>query len=413
LSEKLVADPKDIELTVHYKVEIITPLLIYKQPGFLGEQYPFSIKLTRAETYEVKSLVIAFCEVDNNPKSLVIQPVKVRKASIRSVDSDDIPSWSYLLYISNPENGLVEKLEDYQYTLIEVKDQVLNFFMKFREEGNKSFEVIFRYTACRQLTNNTLTPEFTLEHKEYFNVQVLCPFILKTEWIIPDPNTSCNNAYFNKTHLGINKKAILNTKISTGSFPKVEIHNVSLKTKGDFVNDCTKELTHWKKWPITLSEYESLSLSFIIVALRKFENQQMADIDVLWNRSGKNENKSICSIPLPHITANDSSIDVTLTSVPPIAKRFKELFTDYIIRNTTNAMIEIKVKIEESLHFFLAGEIETRIILPPYETEAIKFGLVPLRCGKFDLPSICVSMVAVSEPIINSNFKHSIYVFPN
>eukprot|EP00826_Nyctotherus_ovalis_P014870 TRINITY_DN14183_c0_g1_i1.p1 TRINITY_DN14183_c0_g1~~TRINITY_DN14183_c0_g1_i1.p1 ORF type:complete len:375 (+),score=103.30 TRINITY_DN14183_c0_g1_i1:353-1477(+) len=373
--------------------------------------------------YEVENLLITFCEIKEAAKGNAVQR---RKASIKSVDSSEAFNWSYLLYITNidKESKSVEKLEQHQYSVISlgVAEQILDFFMEFREEGKKSFEVIFRYTARKKLNDGKLQPEFTLEHRECLNVLVLCPFVLTTEWITPDPNINCDNAHFYfigqpKTHLGINKKAVLNGKISAGSFPKVDIYGVALKPKDDSVADCTSELTNWKRWPVTLSEYESLSISFLMLPLKLFNDQQVADIEILWNRNkGSETERFICSIPLPPVSAIESCIEVAIASAPPRARKFREFFVDYAIRNTTGSIIEIRVKVGESPHFYLAGEIESKIILPPHEAEHIKFGLVPLRCGKFDLPDIYISMIVMggmSEPIINNNFKYSIYVFPN
>ena len=298
--------------------------------------------------------------------------------------------------------------------------------MEFREEGKKKFEVIYRYTARKICQNGTRESEFIMENKECFSIEVLCPFILMNEWITPDPNLKCNNTrfYFNgqlKTNLGLDKKAILGVKISTGSFPKVDIHGIKLKVKDgnetNYIDDCTKEVNEWKEWPITLNESESLAVAFSILPLKLFNEQQIAEVEIQWNRTGlPATERAICSIPLLPTSTIDSCINISIASLSPKAIKYKEFFVDYIIRNTTSNIIEIKVSVGEALSFFLGGDLEARLILPPYEFDNFKLVLVPLKCGKFELPSISVSMIAmggVSEPIIDNNFKYSIYVFPN
>jgi len=423
LVEYFPSDPKQMELRVYDKTEIISSSLIYKQPTFLGEHYPISIKLVQSEMYEIEDLLITFCKIDVN-KASAGEVLQVPKASIKSIDCPDDFDWNYFLYIVNSEEDKisVEKLEDHQYnvTSLEKIEQILNFFMEFRVEGRKSFEVIFRYKTRKKLNN--LQSAFTLEHKELFNVDVLCPFILTTEWITPDPNVNCDNTHFYfigqpRTHLGIHKKAILNAKITAGSFPKVKIYNVAFKSKDELIMNCTNEVTSWNNWPITLSECESLSLSFVVMALRQFNNQQVADIEILWNRNEESKAKRfICSIPLQPISTIESCVEISITSIPPKAKKFKEFLVGYAIKNTTESIIETKVRIEDSPHFYLAGEIETKIILPPCGIDYIKYAFIPLRCGKFDLPSLFVwrmVMGGMRETIINNNFKCSIYVFPS
>jgi len=418
---------------------VIETSISHTQPAFLGEQYPVNISVKQIDTYEVSNLLITFCEIIDEEKQQKTHVDRKasrknsRKASIVSVDSADSPDWSYALYLekiekneSGAEISNITKLPHHHHTISSFngRQENIKFFMQFREEGRKNFELIYRYTGKKTFKDGTTSTEFTLENREYFFVDVLCPFVLSSEWITPEPCMSCANTQFYqsgqaKTHLGIGKKALLGAKISTGSHPKVKIHDVKLKVKDDgtikLIEDCTIQDSKWQGWPIVLGISESLSATFSVLPLVSFNDQQIADIEILWSRATEKESeKTVCAIPLPQVTATDSCVDVIMTSIPTKAVKFKEFFVTYELKNTTGAVIETKLSMDESPHFFISGEISTKITLPPYVTDEIKFGLTPLRCGKFDLPSMTISMIAGGscEPIIDGHFKHAIYVFP-
>ena len=63
----------------------------------------------------------------------------------------------------------------------------------------------------------------------------------------------------------------------------------------------------------------------------------------------------------------------------------------------------------------ILGEILSVINIPPYSTEEIRYGLLPLKCGKLQLPKPTVILLdhnKENEIIIDDNFDETICVFP-
>ncbi len=406
----------------------------HKQPAFLGERYPISLALKQTETYEVTSMLATFCEYVEDEKSrqrvrkLSSSSPSKRRASVVSSDSADPPDWSYVLFVKTPAAEDSVKLQQHNYSLpVPIpREQTAQFSMQFREEGRKGFELILRYTAHKTLRDGTKSADFTLENKAFFTVEVLCPFVLVCEWLTPEPCLSTANSQFYcdglpRVHVGIGKKALLGVRLSTGSYPEVEMHSVRLKLKENegtgLADDCTPPAVPWTHWPLVLGPSESFSATYSILPTMKFTEKQIGDLEIVWNRAaeaGKGE-KITCAIPVWPASAVNYCIDVSM--VPPLrAVKYREFFVTYSLKNTTGTSIEIKVVTEESPHFFIIGEINTQLVLPPYETDELKFGLIPLRCGKFDLPITTVSVIiggGVTEPIVDRHFSNSIYVFPS
>ncbi len=422
-----------VQLSVFSTERIISCSAQHKPPAFLGERYPVAFPLKQSEGYEVSALLLTFCEYTEDEKSRqrVRKLSAGRKASLVNAESTESPGWSYMLFVAkSEEEGVVNKLPQHNYAISEParKEQVVQFFIQFHEEGQKQFELILRCTARKVLRDGTMSPEFTMESKLQFGIEVLPPFMIACEWITPEPCANWANARFyfngeNRTVVGRGKKALLGVRISTGSHSEVEVHDVKLKIKDDngthLAENCTPDAAGWKQWPLVLGAAEALSLTYSILPLAAFNEQQVGDLEIVWNRatdSGKTEEKIVCAIPLWQVSSEEFGVDVSMLGVSDHITKLHEFFVTYGLRNTTAQTVEVKVVMEESPHFFVVGEVSTKITLPPYESDELKFGMIPLRGGKFDLPTIAISKVvagAVADPVLDRQFSRSVYVFPS
>ena len=424
----MIPGEKKAQLFIRETEQVITATITHKQPAFLGELYPISISMKQKEDYEVVQLLAVFCEITESEKSNEKTDKKTssnRKASVVSIDSND-DDWNYILYTMI--NNSMQKLTSHDYNITDIfrKTESIDFYMQFREEGRANFDLIFRYTAKKILKDGSKTNEFTMENKLSFYVDVLCPFILKTEWVTPDPCMNCINErlYRNngrKTYLKVNEKNMLGVKVSAGSFPLVEVHDMKLKIKNDgetvLIRDCTGDLNDHNEWPITLGLSESLSSAFCIQPLIAFNDKQIADIKISWNRvDNQSAEKIICAIPIPMVNAIGPCLSIEVIQIPDKVYKFKEFFVAYKLQNITSSVLDIKLGIEDSKEFFITGEMETKITIPSYGTDELKIGLHPTKCGKLTLPNIIASIITsnvASEAVIDGNYRYSIYCFPS
>lgn len=389
--------------------------MTHQSPAFLGEIYPLSISIAQLKTYKLKSILITFCELLPEEGRAHSKSSGSRKASLVGGDSAE---WSYALYV-----GDGEKLEHHHCTVNNPKEsEEVRLGMQFREEGPKKFEVIFRCTIGKEDDKEGAESEFTVESKECFELEVLCPFNIATEWITSESlmrESSAANGE-SEINLPMREKSVVEVKIATGSYPQVDIHNVSLKIRDagipKLIEDCTNPADTWQDWPVTLSNSESLSLAFSVRPLTPFNSQQVADVEILWSRTDRPNSKQVaCSIPLPFVRAANQGVDVHLVSGPCKAVRGREFFVAYEVRNRTGVVVSVEVKVEASGNFFVAGEVEGKVMVPPNEVELISFGMLPLRSGKLELPAILLSTVSkegVKKTLMDSNSKHPVYVLP-
>jgi len=393
--------------------EVIRVELEYKQPGFLGEMYPISTVITKKEGYELVNILAVFFELkdDNSPKSRIN-----RKASIVSVDSNEESEWSYHLYVVLYNE--IKKLSSYEYNVTSLveSNKAINFCMKFREERRMNFEVVFKYTARKILKDGSKAEEFTAESKNVFYIDVFCPFTLSSEWVNPYCCIAEEEANRDKVNLPIGESIMLGVKITAGSFPLITIYDLKLKIKdNELVKDTTEEVIGWDNWPITLGLFESFTTSFCIKTLEAFNNRQIADMEILWSRADSEaREKILCAIPVPKVNAIDSCVILKLLSLPDNAVLYKEFLVEYQLRNTTKTSIEIKVEVKDNKDFFLTGNMEAKIIIPPQESEEIKFSMYPLKSGKLFLPGLILSMISGGDAIqkaMDSSSKYAVYVF--
>ena len=139
----------------------------------------------------------------------------------------------------SPENvdEIVEQLSHHNYKLPGIKgaEQLIPLYLQFREEGKKNFELTIKYKAKKLMNDGTYNSEFTLENKQSFSIEVLCPFSLECNLLSHNPShdaiQTMNN--INKYTLEVQKKSALDVCISTKSFQDVAIHGISLKLKED------------------------------------------------------------------------------------------------------------------------------------------------------------------------------------
>jgi hypothetical protein len=434
--------PRPVRLQVLASERVLEFAVVHKQPAFLGERYHLTLQLKKLATYEITSILATFCEVQESEKrhSRRDRKQSSRKASVVSSDSwpGEGPDWSYALYVptpgmaldpesSEPLEGSITKLTHHHCTLpaMQSVEQRQYFYMQFREEGKKTFELILRYTGKKLMHDGTYGPEFTLDCREFFSVEVQCPFSLACEWLTSDPCTSCINAQFalegqGKTHLAVKKQAFLGVRINTGSYQSVRVHDVRLKLKDSgplrLVDNYTLPSSQWEPQPVVVGYGESFSACFALQPAMQFDAQQFADLEVVWSRANdRKEDKTVCSMPVWDVTSTESCVDVRLDP-PPRAQRFKEFRMAVRLRNTTATGIETKVVLEENPHFCVAGELSTHLTLPPHGVDTLNYAMVPLRSGKFELPKITLYMVAGGkecEPILSTHFDQSVFVFPS
>jgi len=414
MNSNLYEDIKEFQISTYNTDKVIESSIKHKSPAFLGEVYPLVLNITQMKNYKVKSLLITLCEILEEEKHLTKRIPGNRKASLISCGSEDSDDWTYILYVGES----MEKLKNHHYVINEPKEsEDIKFGLQFREEGKKKFEVMFMCTISKAFNDKGEESEFTIESKDFFTLEVLCPFNLITEWIIPEPSIEQLNK--SKTYLGVNEKSTLGVKIVTGSYPQANIYNIAFKIRHEdilkLIEDYTNTESQWKEWPVTLGKGECLSLSYSILALMPFNDQQIADIEILWSRVD-NDKKISCLIPLPAVSANKQGINVKLSSVPAKMIKSKECFVTYEINNATEEIANVEYKVEENDHFFVAGDVEGKLILSSYEAEEVSIGLIPLYSGKFDLPSVVIAIASkegTNHILIDSNFKYPVYVFPS
>lgn len=480
------ADP--LRLNVVKTERVIDIALQHNQPAFLGEKYSFSMLLKPYPTYEITNIQAIFSEVAevekpaSGEKRVLHAP---RKASVLSDSgsSETGDNWRFVLYAPSsvkassekepegaPPKKQFEKQSQNHFSLssIGAGETLVPLYFQFREEGQKSFELLLRYTAKKKLNDVITASEFIMENKESFSINVVCPFRVSTEWLLLDPCINCTNAQSaaessDKTKIGVNKRATLGVRIDPSGYQDVAVHSVSLKTKEDkrvkLVSVVPGDITSlspgpagpaglsgssglegdnkkpteggkeeekksswpvervqssWKKWPIVLGKGEIFEGVFTLLPSQQYLDEQVADIEIEWTRvNADNPDRTICSIPLCKTTATEMPLEIMIS--PPIkAFKQKEFFVNVSLKNKTPTIIEIEVIVEDSQYFMISGEISTRIILPPYESDSLVYGLVPLVCGKLDLPKFIVLMKAQQEsvPILDRSQDLSIYVFP-
>ncbi len=425
--------------------ERVMNLLVYhKPPAFLSERYSVSLLLKPLPTYEITSALITINEVvaepEKNPQQQQQKETKAssRKASMVSADSgsSDTADWNFLLYahkpgketaVVTPENvdEIVEQLPQHHYTLQSIKspEQLAPLYMKFRVEGKKSFEVAIRYTARKLMHDGTLGTEFVMENKEYFSIDVLCPFEMSCEWFAPEPSSgsSASPQAINpaaKARLTINKRATLSVKISTEGFQDVAIHDINMMLKEESLAKLLEQKegpSKWTRWPVVIGMGEQFSASFSVLPLVAFKDKQLGDVEIVWSRvNDKKGEKTVCSIPIWEVTATEDCVDISLE--PPLrAIKLQEFNVVLKIRNMTATILETKVAVEENGDFLIGGELCTLLTLPPYFIDELRYTLVPLNCGKLDLPKPVVYMMSGGKPIesiTDRNLEQSIYVFP-
>lgn len=390
--------------------ELVTAALVHRQPAFLGEMYPLSATISKNNSYEITNLMATFREQSEDvPRDKQTS----RKASVVSADSNDEDAWSYHLYAALDNE--VQRLTSHEHnvTALADKNAPVQFCVLFREERRMNFELVLRYTARKVLKSGEKAEEFAGVSKTKFYVDVFCPFVLASEWINPYCCMS-EQEREDKVCLPVGEKILLGVKITAGSFPLVTIHNIQLKIKdSELIRSLTEEANDWQ---LTLGLFESFSTSFCVETLQPFDSRQVADVEILWSRADGGRSKILCSIPVPQVSAVHSCVALKLVDVPDRVEVFREFAVRYKARNTTMAAVEAKAAVSDNKDFFLTGDMQTKIIIPPQQCEDILFSMYPLKSGKFYLPGVMLSIVTganVSEKVLDSTSRYAIYVFPS
>jgi len=434
-------EPLKLKQEISFKVKqndkVMNLEILHKQPAFLGEKYAVNFKLQPIEGYQIKSSELFFTEILDNIQRSTSEVKKEndkskklshsRRASVVSMDSNNSENseWSYLLYSQAPEkdnDSLIERPPHHHYIVPELKDKQENIklYFQFRVEGRKFFEATLKYTAQKIMPDLTLGPEFILENKAYFNIEVMCPFEFTSEWLTIgtlSKKPEINLGQPNKGILQLNKKATLDIKISTKGSESVLIHQLDFKIKEhDLINHIAHlQESKWENWPVLINPGETFSHCIPILPIAEFKEKQLGDLEIVWTRADdKTKEKTNCTIPISEASCETPILEIS-AEYPLKGNKLSEFEMCVKFKNTTENIVETKVVLEENENFLISGELQANITFPPYCEDFMKFTLLPIKCGKLVMPKPIVYLIMngkTTDPIFDKNFEQSIYVFP-
>eukprot|EP00826_Nyctotherus_ovalis_P017857 TRINITY_DN15281_c0_g1_i1.p1 TRINITY_DN15281_c0_g1~~TRINITY_DN15281_c0_g1_i1.p1 ORF type:complete len:229 (+),score=30.24 TRINITY_DN15281_c0_g1_i1:24-689(+) len=194
---------------------------------------------------------------------------------------------------------------------------------------------------------------------------------------------------------------------------KLEISGFTFSSASTFLKTCTKSRTAYKRWPVILGRSESFSSSFCVQPLNEFPQSHVASVELVWGRINS-PMKSVCTLPLPEVSTGISDVLISAIFVPERVVIYQELFIVYNFKNATAGILEVRIHMEGSQDFLLNGNAAGKLILPPYESDELRYTLLPLKAGKLSLPKLSVSVLNVEGmqiPRAQHSYESSIYVF--
>ena len=125
---------------------------------------------------------------------------------------------------------------------------------------------------------------------------------------------------------------------------------------------------------------------------------------------------TLCKIPSCLVSAEEGDFEIQVVK-PEEGKKEKEFAIEFIIRNVCAEMLQFEVEVSPSESFFLAGEMDIVLSVPPFREEVLSYMLVPLEIGKLNLPVFQIKKTSMiphqKDSEVNQSYAYTIFIFPN
>jgi len=378
---------------------VLNTRIIHNQPAYIGEHYDFKIELQSVIEYKITDVTMRFVEV-----SKIDGPLNKRAIMIRSNSKQDKERsfWVYSRCIVEGKEIIEELLkESYTISLIEKEHEVIPLYLKFHEEGERTFEIHLRYSARKVMSDGSLGIEFTMNSKQKFTINVITPFEISWNWLIfgykPLP----------KDCLMMNKKTLIDANIIAKG--AILIHNAVFNIKEKDLIHSLNTRHNLNQYPVEVLRGETFNQLFTLLPIAKFNNKDVGDIEITWSRID-NKEQCKCHVNMNEVNCVNPLLDIHLSS-PTEGYIFKEFNMEVILENISTNILELKITINDIPSLLIEGEIRTNVTLFPYRKEILNYTLLPVMCGNLELPSISVESSYINKSFLARPNK-TVFIFP-
>ncbi|KFK28257.1 hypothetical protein AALP_AA8G493200 [Arabis alpina] len=164
----------------------------------------------------------------------------------------------------------------------------------------------------------------------------------------------------------------------------------------------------------SLAPGEEYKKVFTVIPTMKTPKLGLGSVHLKWTRQGGNTTEACVSTKhkLPEVNVEASPLVMSL-KCPPYAI-LGEPFT-YAVRigNQTQLLQEAKFALADAQSFVLSGSHSNTVSVLPKSEHVLSYKLVPLTCGKQQLPKITLTSVRYSAEFQPSAVASSVFVFPS
>ena len=321
-------------------------------------------------------------------------------------------------YWINEENQFVEN-ENLNYSLKNVDDNnTFNFFIKFTKAGKYKMTVKVQYKLSRtQVDNDYITVVYTDDIE--FTITDL--FTLRHEI----PNQAYISADKKKYYL-LEENIKVDLELQNKSCYDIKVYQCLFESQNDQITIKSYIDKIFSLNPIKISSKDELVVPIIVNSKQELEFPGW--VKLLW-REEKMENyinSNIAILPDLNELYNEviiplEKIDFRRLEIKMSIKVGDVKYNEYnefevILENKTQQLKRVHFLIDNASTLLIQGSTKKKLVIPPFSTERIQLGVIPLIIGHLKIPVFKIieyNFIVSSEGRLEESKLSSVYYYPD